>query len=365
MRILFVTRELNGIMGGLERQIMLISKTLAERGHAVTITSLEKSSGEPFFLSNEGNVKLAPIILGDPRSSASWLTRFGRQKALWNLLRIEKPDVVVTFMIGSFIFAKPISTLLNIPVILSERNSPDIYKLTSARRMRWLYYFIASFSTRITVQFPSYIEKYPAFLRRKMVSIPNEVPSFDLKRVLRHDTINFGYAGRFSFQKRIDKLILAFDKLHNVFPNTRLLIFGNGEQSNSLLKLVNSLESKDAICFYPESKEIEKIFQSIDIFCLFSLWEGFPNILAEALACGVPCVGFSTCDGVNDLIKDGYNGWKAPFDDSGNSAFELLRKAYIESTSGEVKAESCKASVKEYSGLEIYDKWERLLENVK
>ena len=365
MKVLFLTRELNGVMGGLERQIMMISNHLASQNLEITIVSLEKGAGKPFFSDFTKEVNLRSIVAGDPSQAANLQTRISRQMKFRRILKETEPNVIVTFMIGSLIFAKPFACLFRIPVVLSERNSPDIYHLTSAKNFKWLYFMIMGSTHKITVQFQSYVEKYPSFLRRKIVTIPNQVPQVSRKKVgPRNDEIVFGYAGRFSFQKRIDVLIKSFSLLNKDFPNAKLLIFGYGEQQKYLEGIVSELNLTNKVEFREERSEISEVFDKIDIFCLFSLWEGFPNVLAEALAYGIPSAGFSSCDGVNDLIQDGINGWKIPFDDPIQSGHQLLVRAYQGFKLQEVSKESCQESVSRYSSENIYGLWRNLLAEV-
>lgn len=365
MKILFVTRELNGVMGGLERQIMMISNQLVSQNQDVTIVSLEKEVGVPFFSNEASKVHQRSIIAGDPSEAANFKTRISRQYQFRKILEDVKPDVIVTFMIGSLIFAKPLAFLFRIPIILSERNSPDIYRLTSAKKFRWMFYLIAGTAHSIIVQFPSYAKKYPPFIRRKIVSIPNEVPlSVGKKPGPTNNEVVFGYAGRFSFQKRIDVLIRSFSRMNRDFPDTKLIIFGYGEQKERLERIISELDLSNKIEFREEQKEVSKVFDEIDIFCLFSLWEGFPNVLAEALAYGIPSAGFSSCDGVNDLILDGINGWKVSCEDPINSGYQLLVRAYQGFKNVEVSKKSCQDSVARYSSEKIYDSWKNILTKV-
>ncbi len=365
MRVMCLTRELNGVMGGLERQILMISGGLANLGANISIVSIEKEPGAPFFPKIQETVQFKSINVGNPSQAANFKTRFLRQTKLFRLVKDFKPDVIVTFMIGSFIFAKPVSSILRVPIVLSERNSPDIYQLTSAKKFKWLYFVIMASAHKITVQFPSYLEKYPTFLRRKIASIPNQVPKVTGKEVKsKNNEVVFGYAGRFSFQKRIDVLIQSFSLLNKDFPDTKLLIFGYGEQQKYLEGIVSELNLTNKVEFRQERSEISEIFDEIDVFCLFSLWEGFPNVLAEALAYGIPSAGFSSCDGVNDLIQDGINGWKIPFDDPIKSGHQLLARAYQGFNLQEVSKESCQESVSRYSSENIYVLWKNLLAEV-
>ncbi len=66
MKIIFVTRELNGVMGGLERQILMIANGLKYKENEITIISLEKSSGKPFFSDFLSGINFKSIIAGNP-----------------------------------------------------------------------------------------------------------------------------------------------------------------------------------------------------------------------------------------------------------------------------------------------------------
>lgn len=358
MKVLLVTRELNGVMGGLERQILMISDGLAKLGLQVCVVSLEKTAGEPFFEVNEELVNFESIIAGDPKQEASLRIRLERQVKLFRIINRYKPDIIITFMIGSFIFTKPISTILRIPTVLSERNSPDIYRLTSAKKFRWIYFLLISTAKRVTVQFPSYAKKYPRLLQKKIIPIPNQVPdACVLGDRPQNSEVVFGFAGRFSFQKRIDVLIRSFSVFNQDFPNTKLILFGYGEQREYLESIIAELNLNDKVAIRAEHKNITEVFRQIDIFCLFSLWEGFPNVLAEALAHGIPAIGFTTCDGVDDLIQDGVNGWKLPYEDSLQSGYTLLCRAYEGFKLKEVSRKSCIESVSQYSSEKIYVLW--------
>ena len=71
---------------------------------------------------------------------------------------------------------------------------------------------------------------------------------------------------------------------------------------------MKELELNDVIEFHPATPEILKQYQQCDIFCLPSLFEGFPNVLCEAMSCGKPVLCGNVCDNAR-IASDGTNGF--------------------------------------------------------
>ena len=95
-----------------------------------------------------------------------------------------------------------------------------------------------------------------------------------------------------------------------------------------------------------------------------SLWEGFPNSVAEALAYGVPVGGFDDCEGVRDLIVSGKNGWLISRRDSLRSQVELLETIYRERNQLSRFSVEAVKSVLEYQGEAPNHCWEKLTRNL-
>jgi len=363
LRILLVTRSINKVLGGLEKQILSIAEGLANLNHQVFIVSLDSGDVKPFYEHNEHpNIQWIGLGIGDPASPATFQQKLRRQISLFQLIRKLKPDIAISFMIGAFIYSRCPTFVLRVPLILAERNSPDIYSLTSAKRWRYLYFLLMVFATRVTIQFSEYSLKYPRFLQKKLISIPNSIGNPTFKKRLPSEELTFVYGGRFSFQKRIDLLIRSFDLYKQLGGTGSLILFGNGEQEGYLRHIVRTLKTP-SVSFHPPVTDANEVLAKADINCLLSIWEGFPNFLAEGLKAGIPGLGILGCDGVSQLISNGDNGWLVPSANIEEIAKIMLSIECLSDLEYQEMSHAAISSVDAYRRDEIMSRWERLLKD--
>lgn len=115
----------------------------------------------------------------------------------------------------------------------------------------------------------------------------------------------FGNVGRLHKQKGHTYLLQAFT---NVADRARLLIIGDGDLKNELIKLADDLQISDRINLLGARSDICEFLSAIDVFVMPSLWEGQPIALLEALAMGKPCIATSV-DGIPEIITNEVNGY--------------------------------------------------------
>jgi len=116
-----------------------------------------------------------------------------------------------------------------------------------------------------------------------------------------------GIIARLSLVKGHTYLIQAMQKVARDFPNTKLLIIGQGKTEDALIKKAQVLGLSNSIVFIPEAKNTKDFLAAMDIFVMPSLQEGLGLALMEAMAQGIAVVG-SAVGGIKTLIQDKVTG---------------------------------------------------------
>ena len=130
--------------------------------------------------------------------------------------------------------------------------------------------------------------------------------------------------GRLIKRKGHDSLIKAFEKINKDF-DCRLIIIGKGQDEGRLKEIVASSDAANKIIFTGYLENPYSLIASSDIFVLSSLWEGFGNVIIEAMACGVPVISTDCPYGPNEIITNEVNGLLVPVGDVEAMAEAMLR----------------------------------------
>jgi len=117
-------------------------------------------------------------------------------------------------------------------------------------------------------------------------------------------------AGRHAPQKGFDTLLRAFDRLDE--PNTRLILLGDGDERESLIELATELGIEDRTDFPGFVDNPFSYMAQADLFVLSSWYEGFGNVLIEAMAVGCPIVSTDCPSGPNEILDNGHYGALVP-----------------------------------------------------
>ena len=361
-RILFVCRNFDSMAGGVERMSTNIMNHLVEQGFNVSLITWDVSSAKSHYKLHP-SVDWYKLNLGSPFTSASWLQRLRRQISLRQIASKIKPTHVIGFQFGTFLAVRTALLGFTAKYIAAERNSPQLFCFVKSQLFnRFLWVFSLFLSDVITIQFSAYTKYYPFFLRNKLHVIPNPVSLPNSINTNRQPTAKPSYrilhVGRLSYQKNQLFLLTAFSRIASSFPEWVLTLVGEGESRSSLESLINNLNLTNQVELIGSVKDVDYWYENSSIFAFPSLWEGFPNALTEAMSHSLPVVGFSSTDGVNELIIDKYNGLL-----SSNSAADFSRciqELILSPHKRVLMGGNARESVTKYSPASIYRSWERI-----
>jgi glycosyltransferase involved in cell wall biosynthesis len=166
--------------------------------------------------------------------------------------------------------------------------------------------------------------------------------------------------GRFDKLKGFSRLITIFDGLKQRLPDWDLVIVGDGEDRALLEAQVDQAKLRDRVFFPGWVADMESAFRSADVFVFPSVSEGFALVLAEAMACGLPCVSYDCKVGPAEIIRDGVDGVLVPVGDEKTFSAAMLRLASDEAERRRLAA-SCPAVLARLSEDAIQPLWAKVL----
>lgn len=302
--------------GGAEKVMSLMANYWAEKGWKVTLLTFDGGREPPFF-------DLYPTVihrtLGIPSFSVasvkSVLSSLKQLLILRQAIKKSTPQVVISFMDKVNVLTCLAMVGLGLPTIVSERTPPAQYsigKLWNTLR-HWTY----PWTFGLVVYTPNVLAYFSAVVQKKGHVIPNPC-------VLPHD-ISAGEAnrwtktviamGRLTEEKGFDMLLKAFASIAQRHPEWSLVIWGEGYLRAELETLRNELGLQGRVFFPGQTRKPFEVMKQADLFVLSSRFEGFSNVLCEAMACGLPVVSFDCSNGFREIIRDGIDGVLVPPDD--------------------------------------------------
>jgi glycosyltransferase involved in cell wall biosynthesis len=309
--ILFLVRSLN--VGGAERQLVLLARTLHQRGIRVGVAQFYGGGVFADELLQSG------VPLYDLRKRGRW-SNLGFAWRLWRLLRRLRPKVAHGYLSTPnliLLLMKPFLRSQNTFLVSGVRSSEvDISMYdTGTAVLDWIYRRALMFSDAVICNSEAGLRHISKYLSSTSIHhvIDNGIDTdkfvFDenARREFRKcwDTTPsqtlVGLVGRHDPVKGHALFLSVAAKIAARVPEARFVLIGKEAPSiTPNLKIqAESLGIAERIIWAGHQSDLSAVYSAIDVLCLCSQSEGFPNVVAEAMSCGLPCV----CTDVGDVRR--------------------------------------------------------------
>ena len=296
--------------GGAERVLSQLANAWISGGHKVSIITFASPNVVPFYHLDERIhlYQLNQLIMKKSSPLCRLKNILKRILKLRQALKRVTPDVVISFVDVTNITALLAGIRLPIPTIVCERTHPQYYRLPAIyNRLRLLTY---SWAHTVICQTASASEYFSNISDRKKAIIPNYVkkPGYQKNEVdVLRPVQKIISVGRLCPNKGFATLIKAFSEVVQQKPDLTLTIYGEGAERQNLEALIRELDLTAKIFLPGIIKDVEAALYQADLFVFPSLYEGFPNVLCEAMAVGLPVIA-SNCSGNVDIVREGIDG---------------------------------------------------------
>ena len=353
-RVLMIIPSL--VVGGAERVMVHLVNNL-DRQHFEPILYLDKLEGGLLTAIHED------VQILDPGK------RRGLNKILFLLreIRRHRPHIVFIMMLPIAALASRLSGTKAITILRETVFSPKLEQ-SSNPFIHWL--------NRIGVKSCHHVIAPAAGLKTHLLDWyglqPNQIEVInnpvDIRqiRTLAQEPLSFSGAkfnliavGRLTYQKGFDLLIEALASIQDI--PWRLRILGEGEQKQSLLQLASDYNVCKRIEFLGLRSNPYSYMAHSDLLILPSRWEGFPNVLLEAMACGVPVLATRCPTGPDEIITAGINGELCDIEPKSIAA--AVSKLYTDRDATKQLAIVASERIKRFDLANILEQYEAFLKN--
>lgn len=314
MRVTLVISSLGP--GGAEKVLCSMAGYWAERNRSVTLLTFDDGREAPFYALHRDVVHRSLGISGVSHSLVHGIaSNLKRIRVLREAIQESRPDVAIAFMDAVNILTLAAAARTRVPVIISERTDPALNPIGGAWRLlrRWMY----PLASCLVVQTEAARAFFPTRMRSRTWVIPNPVAAPPPR--VAHRTGSQGKRvvamGRLQTSKGFDLLLTAFARLASLFPEWSLTVWGEGDERSNLEGLRDRLGLGSSVHFPGRTTDPFGKLRESDLFVLPSRFEGFPNVLCEAMACGLPVISFDCPSGPNLIIRHEIDGLLVPAGD--------------------------------------------------
>jgi GalNAc-alpha-(1->4)-GalNAc-alpha-(1->3)-diNAcBac-PP-undecaprenol alpha-1,4-N-acetyl-D-galactosaminyltransferase len=339
--IYIIIQNLN--IGGAERSALYLYESLKKAGYDVRLLETDKLC--------------SPQIGASAMKKA--INRIRKVICLRSALMRNETNTVISFMYHTSLLTFAATRFLRIQTICCERSNP--FKSKRGVLLNFLTKIIYQRSDVVVVQTDILKDHlYERWNVNNIRVIPNFAPEVKNVRIKKKEQVKkIICVSRLVPSKNVNLIIQALKRV--LSKNIRLVIYGNGPEHSKLENQIENLNLEEFITIITHENKIEAMYGDADIFVSLSEVEGFPNVLLEAFAFGVPVISYNCDYGPSEILEKGLLGLLLTTleleeieEKISNLIYDTERR-YNYSVGGLLKIE------KDYTSNKILKKWQNLL----
>ena len=340
--------------GGAERVMVNLADYLHRNGVRVTLVT-------QYICEEEYTLPAGiPRILSEITPQEETGSRIGdflaRYRKLCRIFTELHPDCILSFIGKNNIMTLLCTRFTGIPAVVSVRGEPksEYYNFP----MRFLAKTLFACAAGVIVQTGAARDFFPPVIRKKAVILKNPLnPAFVRERRTGRPDGRIVSVGRVDANKNHALILRAFARIAPEFPNASLVVYGDGEKRQELIRKTQELGLSDRVQFPGAVSDVAEKIRTASAFVLSSGHEGMPNALIEAMCLGIPSISTDCpCGGPRELIEDGVNGYLIPVGDE-EALADRLRRIFSDEEGAEKMGKQAALLLEEYRPERVNAEW--------
>lgn len=355
MRIVFLIQDCTTI-GGTERVTCSLASEMARQGHEVTIVSVFGMGGECKFDIDE---RVRFVVFSDKEYDLQ-LSKLARLGRVYDVARKMKSDNLLQsadVIIAQKFFAAMLSIKAGFghKTLIGDHYTYFLY----GRLLRGFRNSIYRKAAAVVVLTGDNARLYKIHTVRKTEVIPNMLP-IPVEEHKGEGEKEIIAVGRLTYQKGFDTLVQVIDDIKELIEEWHVTIYGDGEDRPMLEQMIKARGLEGMITLFGTTSDVSKAYCNASFGVMSSRFEGFPMVLLEAAATGLPMVAFDCPTGPGDIYRHGGGIVVADQDVNalGEAIVRLTRDAALRKRLSDETAEIRKR----YSEENIYRQWMQIIE---
>lgn len=342
--------------GGTERVGSMLANGLSETGYEIVLASIS-CGNKPFFPLNE-DIKVVSLFKTTGRTLYRAPNIISRIR---KLLKEENIDTLIVVETMSVLYTLPATLGLPVKHICWEHfNFNNDLGKKGRRLARQLAARYCDSVVTLTERDKQYWLQGTRH-KSQITAIANPCP-FPVQEYAKESNTKIVLAvGRLTHIKGFDMLLEAWIQVNLSMPDWTLKIVGEGEDRAKLIDFIEKNKLTDSVELVGNTDNVAQYYRQAEIFCLSSRFEGFPMVLLETLAFGLPVVSFD-CDTGPAEVLENTGSVLVPQNDTSKLALSLIELMNDEEQRKSVSTRS-RERAQVYQPHNIISQWVNLLES--